>query len=104
MTINPLDNIVQFPGLHSPEQDVDPHREVVAALTHIIRQISGLVNAINEGPTTDVDKAMYAGWLCSASAMCLRAQLEYFDQFIGGRERVSDAPAFDPPLRPGPPT
>ncbi|KAF0125797.1 MAG: hypothetical protein FD152_2727 [Xanthobacteraceae bacterium] len=104
MTIDPPDNIVHFPGLQSPEQDADPHRGVIVSLAHIITNMGDLVIAINEGPTTDTDKVKYTSWLCSASALCLRAQLEYFDQFIGGRERVSDAPAFDPPLRPGPPT
>lgn len=104
MTADPTDNIVQFPRPESPEQDVDPHREVIATLTHIIRQMSGLVNAINDGPTNAADKAKYATWLCSASALCLRAQLEYFDQYIGGIERFSCDPSLRPPLPPVPPT
>ena len=103
MTADPTDNIVQFPGLQSPEQDVDPHCDVITTLTRIIRQMSGLVNAINEGPTNDADKAKYASWLCSASALCLRAQLEYFEQFIGDRERMSAAAlSLDPQLPQGP--
>ncbi len=104
MAIDPPDNIVHFPGLQSPEQRADPHRNVITLLTHIIRQMSDLVNAINEGPTSDAEKAKYASWLCSASALCLRAQLEYFDQFIGGRERYSDDPSFEPQLPSEPPT
>lgn len=103
MTIDPPDNIVHFPGLQSPEQDADPHRGVIVSLAHIISNIGDLVIAINEGPTTDTDKVKYTSWLCSASALCLRAQLEYFDQFIGGSERISAAAlSLDPQSPQGP--
>lgn len=101
MKTNPPGNTHNFTSQQNPEQDVDPHRDVVAALTQIILQMSGLVSAINDGSSTDDDKAKYVGWLCSASALCLRAQLEYFDQFVGGRERGSDGLALDTSLPPG---
>ena len=103
VTIGTPDNVVDFPGLQNLEQDAGPHRDVIATVTHIIRQMSGLVNAINEGPATDAEKAKYAIWLYSASALCLRVQLEYFDHFIDGSARTSDGPSFQAPLSPGPP-
>lgn len=103
MTIGPPDNIVHFPGLQGPEQDTNPHRRVIVSLAHIIRDMSDLVSAINEGPTTDADQVKYTSWLCSASALCLRAQIEYFEQFIGSSERFSNGPSFEPPMPPGSP-
>lgn len=103
MTTDPPDNIVQFPGLQSPEQDTGPHCDVIATLTRIIRQMSGLVNTINEGPASDADKAKYVGWLCSAAALCLRAQIDYLDQYIvGGESSGASSIAPTPPAGPSP--
>ena len=102
MTTGFIDNVVQFPGTVGPDQEADAHREVIATLTLIIRQMSDLVNAINEGPTTDGDKAKFASWLCSASALCLRVQMDYFAQFIGGGEQISGGSPHEPETPPGP--
>jgi len=102
MTTELTDNVVQFPGNPCPDQEENPHRDVITRLTHVIRQISDLVNAINNGPTTDADKAKFAGCLCSASALCLRAQMEYFAEFIGGGEMTSSGSPHAPDTPPGP--
>ncbi len=104
MTTNPRDNIIRFPGLENPGPEANSHRDVIASLTGIIQQMSELVKTINEGPMTDVDRATYASWLCSASALCLRAQLEYFDQFVGDSKTIPGASSFNPPQPPGPAT
>ena len=104
MAIDPPNNIVHFPGLQAPEQEADPHRNVITSLTDIIRQMSDLVNAINSGPATDADKVKFATWLCTASALCLRAQMEYFDQFVGDSKTIPGASSFDPPQPPSPST
>ena len=101
MTSAPTNNVLPFPGAGGPDQDANPHREVIAALTHLIRQMSDLVNAINKGSTTDADKAKFGGWLCNASALCLRVQMEYFAQFIGGGEQLSGGSPPEPEPPPG---
>ena len=102
MTKDPADNsnIVQFPGLAGLEQGDNPHRGVIATLSHIIRQMSDLVNDVNASSITDADKAKYAGWICSASALCLRAQLEYFQQFMGDGVVDPDASPDEPGMPP----
>lgn len=89
MIADPSNHVVHFPGPQGPEQVADPHRDVIASLTKIIRQISDLASAIKEGPTTDADMAKYPGRLSFVSALCLRAQIEYFDQFTGGSKENS---------------
>lgn len=101
MTTELTDNVVQFPGAVGPDHESVAHRDVIATLTLIIRQMSDLVNAINEGPTTDADKANFASWLCSASALCLRVQMDYFAQFIGGGEQTSGGSPQEPEISPG---
>lgn len=94
-------NIVRFPGQHGPDQNSDPHRDVIVTLAHLMRQMNGLVNSINKGSIEDNDKIKYNSWLCEASTLCLRTQLNYFEQFCDRRALRADATPLGNPLPPG---